>query len=519
MEDSRTKATNQCRLCLETLNTTTHIGIDLSSASEVRALVKEMYTIEVFATDQVKSICVPCYKSMITHYKNLSCRRNKKRIVQMNFAIQLKLKSVDAYQENDAVLPRPGEDTNIRNDGARERLPSATNKQTSVLAKETSNSDRVASPTLPPEQNNNTQKNSVTKSTARKGVMGTESVTSDKNRSPMPSVGAEERKKTNKSCVERNQSLSHPSKPSASGHQPTVSSAQNSDRRNVSSSDKNSGQRAQEKVSEKAPEKYSEKAPEKSSEKAPEKASEKAPEKSSEKTSGKEQEKVTGSSSLIPIISLMDCLATPEYLDALFPLKVSLSLDDVKPLEYLCDNCFLTFKTEDEFFIHRRQKCVGSCRYCYAQLKSHHVCAFSSKYSVLNTSIKGSVKYRAKYVKNTGAHKETDISKNPKGTSTKPKAFEGGQNSTDYAVTKKSGLDRSRKKVSGKTRLNSSSSTSSRSASRPAQAGLSSDSSSESSAERSIFIESESDEEMKTLVDDIRRKVKKKMKQANRILD
>uniref|UniRef100_A0A182JHF0 ZAD domain-containing protein n=1 Tax=Anopheles atroparvus TaxID=41427 RepID=A0A182JHF0_ANOAO len=101
MEDSRTKATNQCRLCLEALNTTTHIGIDLSSASEVRALVKEMYTIEVFATDQVKSICVPCYKSMITHYKNLSCRRNKKRIVQMNFAIQLKLKSVDAYQEND----------------------------------------------------------------------------------------------------------------------------------------------------------------------------------------------------------------------------------------------------------------------------------------------------------------------------------------------------------------------------------------------------------------------------------
>lgn len=202
---------------------------------------------------------------------------------------------------------------------------------------------------------------------------------------------------------------------------------------------------------------------------------------------------------LVPVV--LDCMAHPEYLEALFPLKISRGPDDAKPLEYLCDVCFQTFKKEDDLRSHRKHGCTRACRYCFAQIKSQHSCAFTSKHSSINQFVKGSTKYCTRT--DTGAEdsKLKELSENPKGKSTR--SHPSVEDRKAKVSGNKSGRDDSPMKTTGKIKYSSTS----------RFISLVESSSSDSSTDvPTIFTEDTSDEEYNNLLNDVRNKMRKQLK-------
>lgn len=447
MEEPRTATSKICRLCLEDLNRTTNFGIDLSPASEIRQLIKDIYTVEILPTDHVKFICVRCYKCLLKNHNNLVQRENKKRIAQMNqIVLQAQQTTIEETQENDAVVSRMSAGNDLQNDSSKDSTP-----------------ERSISSKLPvEEQNSNASVNKLKVLTSsnveRKQGTSNEAEKTDRSRSVTPQVSGG--RETRKSSLERNLRLESSEKQL----EPLLLFLQGDTKQEGSSSEPK--QRKQ------------------------------------------NESEVTPPSSgcLIPVV--LDCMTTPEYLEALFPLKISRGPDDVKPLEYLCDFCFQIFKKEDDYRNHRKHGCTRACRYCFARIKSQHSCALTSKHSLLNSFIRGSEKYCTRTDTRAETSELNELSENPKGKSSRSHA--SSEDRKAKGTTNKSGHDTSPMKTTGKIRHTPTS----------RFVSLVESSSSDSSTDVStIFNVDTSDEEYNNLLNDVRNKIRKTKTKRNKIAD
>ncbi|XP_058128739.1 uncharacterized protein LOC131271353 [Anopheles coustani] len=443
MEQSRAKTSKICRLCLEDLDRTTNFGIDLGPASEIRQLIKDIYTVEILPTDQVKFICVSCYKCLLKNHNNLVQRQNKKRIAQMNqLVLQAQQTSIEDTQENDAVLSGTSADSDSKNDSS-----------------EHSNPERSMASKLPVvEQNSSARVNKVlpTSNVERRKGSSNETDKTDRSRSSTPQVSGG--RETRKSSLERSLRLGSFEKQLEA----LLPILQGDTKQEDSSSDT-----------------------------------------SIHKQRKRNEPGITPPSSgcLIPLV--MDCMAHPEYLEALFPLKISRGPEDAKPLEYMCDVCFQTFKKEDDYRSHRKHGCTQSCRYCFAQIKSQHSCALVSKHSLINTFVKGSEKYCTRTDTTTENSKLNELAETPKGQS--PRSHPSAEERKAKGSPNKSGHDNSPIKTTGK--IN-----------RIVYSVESSSSSDNSSDVPTLFNVETSDEEYNNLLNDVRNKMRKKTKKK-RIID